>query len=277
LAIAPTKEKKKVLIIGGGVAGMEAARVATLRGHRVELWEKTNSLGGNANLASKTPWKREFEGVVSYLVNQMKKLDISLKLMTEGTIGKIIQNKPDVLILAMGSRPKTINISGLERDRALLAEDVLNGKLTNLVSPVCIIGGGMVGLETAALVRINGHEVVVVEMLPEVGMDMRAINKAFWLDKIAELGISTYTECQVIDIKDGKLRIKSKGEENLRMLDSFSSYIVAVGYQSNNLLKEELEKEKEKLSFQFYAIGDCVSPRKALDAISEAYLVAHSL
>ncbi len=61
------------------------------------------------------------------------------------------------------------------------------------------------------------------------------------------------------------------------MLDSFSSYIVAVGYQPNNLLKEELEKEKEKLSFQFYAIGDCVSPRKALDAISEGYLVAHSL
>lgn len=277
LAITPAKKKKKILIIGGGVGGMEAARVAALRGHKVELWEKTNSLGGNANLASKTPWKVEFKGVVDYLVNQMKKLDISSKLMTEGTVAKIKENQPDELILATGAKPRAIDISGMKRDRFFLAEDILSGRLAELVSPVCVIGGGMVGLETAALLKINGHEVVVIEMLPEVGIDMRAINRAFWFDKIAELEISIRTECQVIDIVDSKLRVKLKGEENLKVLDSFPSYIVAVGYQSNNLLKEELEKEKEKLPFKFYAIGDCVSPRKALDAISEGYLVAHSL
>jgi len=191
LAINTAQRKKKVLIIGGGVAGMEAARVARLRGHEVELWEKNTSLGGNANLASVTPWKREFKGVVDYLIYQVQKLGTSIRLNKEGTAQSIKDFGPDEVILATGARPKTMaDVFDARTDQVLLAEDVLLGKLGHLVSPVCLLGGGFVGLETAAFLRIHGHEVAVVEMFPELGLDMGAINRAFWIDKMSELGNS---------------------------------------------------------------------------------------
>ena len=277
LAITRAMKKKKVLIVGGGVAGMEAARVAALRGHQVELWEKTNSLGGNANLASTPPWKIEFRAVVDYLVRQIEKLGITVKLVTEGTGPKIMGYEPDAVILATGARPKTAQMFDSGNRRVFLAEEVLLGKAARMVSSVCVIGGGMVGLETAAFLKLYGHDVAVVEMLPEVGMDMGAINKGFWIDKISELGISVHTSCQVLGVENNKLRVKLEGEENVKNLDSFSSYVVAVGYQSNNALTRELEKEKGRLPFSVHSVGDCVSPRNALHAVHEGFLVGHSL
>jgi len=275
LAITPAQEKKKVLIIGGGVAGMEAARVASLRGHRVEIWEKTDALGGNANLASITPWKSEFKGVVDYLEYQLEKLNIPVKLKMEGTLSKIKEYKPDAVILAAGARPKTTQILDSGNGRVFLAEEVLVGKALDMVSPVCVVGGGLVGLETAAFMKLYGHEVTVVEMLPELGADMGVLNKGFWLDKMSELGISTHTECEVIGVENDKLQVRVKGEQDSKEMGPFSSFVIATGYESNNSLSQELEKEK--LRFTVHPIGDCVSPRNALHAISEGYQVAHSL
>jgi len=277
LALTPAKEKKKVLIVGGGVGGMEAARVAALRGHQVEIWEKSDTLGGNANLASVTPWKREFKGVVDFLVRQMEKLGISVNFNTDGTIDKIKEYEPDAVILATGAQPMTSQIFDSANEGVFLAGEVLSGKSVNVVSPVCVIGGGMVGLETAAFLTLYGHEVTVVEMLPQVGADMGAINRGFWLDKTSELRISTHTECEVVGVENRRLQVRKKGDQGPKELGPFSSFVIAIGYQSNNLLIQELDKEKGKLPFTVYSIGDCASPRNALHAISEGYNVSHSL
>jgi len=273
--IRPAKEKKKVLIVGGGVAGMEAAIIATQRGHRAEIWEKSDALGGNARLASITPWKREFSGILDYLHFQIKRLGIPIKLGKEGTVANIRQYQPDVVILAMGARPRTLKAVSRSKKNVFSAEDVLSGGVKNLVSPVCIIGGGSVGLETAALSRIYGHDVTVVEMLQGLGLDMGKINRAFWVDKISELEITIHTGCKVIGFKNNALQVAIKRTK--KTLGPYASCVVAVGYESNNALIQALEKERKDLPFKIHSIGDCVSPRNALHAIHEGFAVAYDL
>jgi 2,4-dienoyl-CoA reductase-like NADH-dependent reductase (Old Yellow Enzyme family)/NADPH-dependent 2,4-dienoyl-CoA reductase/sulfur reductase-like enzyme len=276
LAITPSpREKRKVLIIGGGVAGMEAARVAILRGHHVALWEKAERLGGNANFAYLTPWKNEFKGVLDYLLDQMKVLQVSLKLGTEGTVEKIIQFNPDAVILATGAKPRTLQVLRSAGTRVFSAEEALSLETGRVVSPVCVIGGGSVGLETAAYLKILGHDVVLIEMLHEIGGDLGPINKAFWHDKISELNIPVHAGCEVSGIQKDRLQLKEEG--CLKTTEPFSSYVFAVGYEPENALIRALEQEKSRLSFQIYSIGDCASPRNALHAIREGFEVAHSL
>ncbi|MFC1825380.1 FAD-dependent oxidoreductase [Thermodesulfobacteriota bacterium] len=278
LQIEPVAEKKKVLIIGGGVAGMEAALVAAQRGHQVKIWEKSAYLGGNAILASVTPWKREFKGVLDHLLHQIKKQGLPVDLMKEGTITAIQEYDPDDLILALGAQPKQlVGISDSVDARTFYAEDILAGKANELVSPVCILGGGSVGLETAAFSRMYGHDVTVVEMLSEVGQDLGIINRFFWIDKMSELGISIQTDCRVIGLDEEGLLIEMKPDEDRKHLGPYETYVVAAGYEPNTHLKTSLEKEWAKPPFVIHSIGDCVSPRNALFAIHEGFEVAYAL
>ena len=265
--------------MAGGAVRREqrAARVAALRGHEVEIWEKMNFLGGNAVLAAVTPWKREFREVFEYLTRQIRKLNVRVRLNTEGILDHIIDYGPDVVVLATGAIPKKMPIFERRTINAFLAEEVLSGKAKGLVSPVCVIGGGLVGLETASFLRYYGHEVAVVEMLPEVGTDIGAINRGFWLEKISELRITVHTGIEVTDVDDGGLQVRMKGQTCLQRMEGFSTYVVAAGYQANNSLMQELESERKRLPFTFISVGDCVSPRNALYAIHEGYQAALAL
>lgn len=277
LALSPAKERKKVLIIGGGVGGMEAARVAALRGHLVELWERARQLGGNARLASATPWKTEFKEIVDYQIRELGRLQVPVKLGVEGTVQKILDFHPDVLILATGAKPRKLRGFEPGQGRICVAEQVLAGETGDLVTPVCVIGGGMVGLETACLLTAIGHETSIVEMLSDVGLDMGPINRTFWRDKVSELNIKVYKDCQVIGLEDGGLKVTFKGEQEPRILGPFASYVIAVGYESEDSLRRELEAAGDAVAFPIHSLGDCVSPRNVLQAIREGYCVAFSL
>ena len=277
LAMCPAEEQKKVLIIGGGVGGMEAARVAALRGHRVELWEKAQELGGNTRLASATPWKSEFKEIVDYLIRELERLKVPVKLGVEGTPSAIQDFNPDVLILATGAKPRKLKDFDPGNRPIRFAEQVLAGETGDLVSPVCVIGGGMVGLETACLLAAVGHETAVVEMLSDVGMDMGPVNKSFWLEKISELNVTIHKDCQVIGLENGGLKAKFNGKTEPTILGPYGSYVLAVGYESEDSLKRELEALGHKVSFPIHCLGDCVSPRNVLQAVREGYDVAFSL
>ncbi|MEJ2718363.1 MAG: FAD-dependent oxidoreductase, partial [Deltaproteobacteria bacterium] len=277
LALSPAEEKKKVLIIGGGVGGMEAARVAVLRGHDVELWEKTRRLGGNVNLATASPWKTEFGEVVDYLVRQLERLNVRVKLETDGTVDAILDYSPDVLLLATGGTPKELCDFDAGGAPMLIAEEVLSGQIGYLVSPVCVIGGGMVGVEVACLLAAMGHEVEVVEMLSDTGLDMGPINRAFWKDKLAELNVTVHTDCEVLGCEECSLRAKSASHTETHLLGPHGSYVIAVGYDPNDSLKRELGERAPASPFTIHSIGDCVFPRNALQAVSEGYRVAFSL
>jgi len=155
LTIQATLRQKKVMIIGGGPAGMEAARVAALRGHKVSLYEKTGRLGGQLFLAAAPPGRGEFLTFLRYLENQMKILQVVVHTGTKVTPLHLEAEKPDVVVVATGADPAIPAIKGMDQPHVVMAWDVLQGK-ADTGKEVVVIGGGAVGLETAFFLARKG-------------------------------------------------------------------------------------------------------------------------
>lgn len=176
LVISPAENTKNVLVIGGGPGGMEAARVAALRGHDVTLWEKNNALGGNLIPASIPAFKDDYRILIDYLSTQMKKLGVSIELNKEASAEGVQRMKPDCVFVAAGAEPVIPKISGIEKGlktgKVVTAIDSLLDEL-KVDEPTVIIGGGLVGCETALyLAQEQGRSVTVVEVLDSVALDM---------------------------------------------------------------------------------------------------------
>jgi 2,4-dienoyl-CoA reductase-like NADH-dependent reductase (Old Yellow Enzyme family) len=163
---------KKVFIAGGGVAGMEAARAAAIKGHDVHLYEATGSLGGQFVSASYPPFKGEFATLPAWQLRQIKKLGVKFYLNTPLTAEIVKKEKPDKVILATGARPIIPDVPGINLPNVVLAEDVLRGRADTGMN-VLVAGGGMIGAETASYLCVQCKEkVTIVEMLPDIANDM---------------------------------------------------------------------------------------------------------
>ena len=149
LKIKPASKTKKVLVVGAGPAGMEAARVASLRGHHVILCEKSDQMGGQVNYASKPHHKKEFLGIVNYLEGQLRKSTVEIRMGTAVTAELIKQINPDAVIIATGAEPVVPFTPGADKPHVCTAIDVLSGKTILKKGPTALIGAGLVGLETA--------------------------------------------------------------------------------------------------------------------------------
>jgi len=171
MVIVPAREPKTVLIVGAGPAGLEAARVASLRGHRVTLYERTEKLGGQLNIASISPAKQELIKAIKYFSTQIEKSGVKVEIGKEFTPALIHQLKPDVVIIATGSTPIIPDIPGVNNPRVVTAIDVLSGKIT-IGNKVIIIGGGIVGSETADYLSRLSVDVTLLEMLENIATDM---------------------------------------------------------------------------------------------------------
>ena len=258
--IKPAEKIKRVLIIGGGPGGMEAARVAALRGHDVTLYEKDKKLGGQLVPASVPPFKQPIKDQVEYLKNQIEKLGIKIVLGREATPGLVKELKPDVVILATGASPLIPGIPGVEADKVTTAGDILLGK-KEAGEKVVIIGGGEVGSELAWFLAEKGKKVTIVEMLYGVAMDMNLFSRFYLLDKLAELGVEVLTTMTAEEITDeGVATVDMSGNRQVVAADTV---ILAVGFRSNSELEEKLKGEVPEL----YTAGDCVKPGKILGAI----------
>ncbi|MCK4723557.1 MAG: FAD-dependent oxidoreductase, partial [Dehalococcoidia bacterium] len=167
--IVPAKQARKVLVVGGGPAGMEAARVASLRGHKVTLWEKGPRLGGQLIQAAIPPHKDRIGALTAYLQTQLKKLDVKMELGKEVTAAMIERFEPEAVVLAVGARPLVPDISGLDRAHVVQAGDVLEGKV-EVGNKVVVVGGELVGCETAEFLAEKGKEVTVTRRSPEMAL-----------------------------------------------------------------------------------------------------------
>lgn len=226
--ISPAARPKKVMIIGGGPAGMEAARVAALRGHRVALYERREKLGGQLALAAIPPGRGEFFIFQDYLETQLRKLKVPIHLGVEVSAAQVEAEKPDALVLATGAGPLIPPIKGIDGPNVLLAWDVLRGKV-DTGKEVVIIGGGAVGLETALFLAHKGaldaetlyflmfkraekietlqsllyqgvKKITVVEMLKKLGQDIGSSTRWTILQDIHRMGIKTFTRMQAREI-----------------------------------------------------------------------------
>lgn len=267
LALKPAENKKSVLVVGGGPAGMEAARVAALRGHNVTLWEKGEVLGGNLISASIPTFKREYKSLMNYLSTQIKKLGVTIELRKEVTSELIQDMKPDAVIIATGSSPIIPEIPGIEKEKVAVANDVLLGKRETGHS-VVVLGGGVIGCEIALYLAQKGKKVTIVEISDSVVSDMYVANRMHLLKLLNNAEVKILTDITLREITNEGIVISDKGGR--RSILSADSVVLAVGMKPKGELMADL---KDKVS-QVYTVGDCVEPRKVINAIWEGFRIA---
>jgi NADPH-dependent 2,4-dienoyl-CoA reductase/sulfur reductase-like enzyme len=265
MKIHPASMKKKVFVAGGGPGGMEAAIVAAKRGHEVHLFEKTNRMGGQYHTASIPPAKGEIAGFLTWQKKQLADHKVFIHLNTELTEAIVMEQEPDAVIVATGSLPVFPELPGIKKEHVVSALEVLEGK-KDVGRRVVIIGGGMVGAETASHLANHGKKVTLVEILSKLAMDANPLVRHFLLEDLADREIQIYVNSTVTEVLDDGLMIKrERGNEKI---GPFDTVVVAAGFRPLNNLQSKLEgKVKEIIT-----VGDAVKVRKALDAIKEGYL-----
>lgn len=267
--LRPAEKGKKVVVVGGGAAGLEAAIVARLRGHDVTLYEKEDKLGGHLVEASVPQFKDDLRGLMRFYFAQLKKTGVKVQLKTEVTPELIMEVEPDVLILAVGSIPIISDIPGVTKPAVVTAIDVLLGK-TEVGEEVAVVGGGLIGCETALyLATEKGKTVTILEMLDEIAIEVEpTVAKVILLKKLTEANVRVLTGIKLDKITDeGIIGIDKEGKGHTVKADNV---VLALGLKP----REEVVRALKGLVPETYAVGDCVEPRKIMDAIHEGFRVA---
>ena len=270
MALIPTKNPKNVMVVGGGPGGLNVAWVAARRGHKVHVYEKRDSLGGQLLPGSIPGHKKELLSLIKYQKKQIEKYDVTCHLNHEVQIEDIREMNPDVVILATGSQPLIPRVAGIDRDIVLTYEDVLNGNPPDFKKAV-IIGGGATGLELALHLAEYGCAVNVVEMLTKVGIGLESMTRKILLAKLKEARVKIMNETRLIRIEDdGAVVARSDGTE--QMLEA-EKVILAVGNRPLNQLYEKIKS----LGYETYQIGDCLETRSAKAAIYDSAVLGRSI
>ncbi len=296
--VTPAATPRRVLVVGGGPAGMEAACTAAARGHHVTLWEKDAKLGGQLHYAASAPGKQEFLSLLDYYQEELKARGVMVALLQEATVEKITEFNPEAVILATGSLPLEppfpVNRAwGVISAREALAQKVPLGK------NVVVVGGGSVGCEAALAVAqigtINGENlkflmendaesletlkallnrgiknVTIVEQFKGLGKDLGITTRWVVLKHIRRMGIKAKDQSRVVEVNEKGVVVEKDGNAAVIPADAV---ILAVGARSVNLLEVPLRDQVKEL----HVIGDAAEPRKITEAIQEGFEIARLL
>jgi 2,4-dienoyl-CoA reductase-like NADH-dependent reductase (Old Yellow Enzyme family)/thioredoxin reductase len=267
--IYDAKKVKKVAVIGGGPAGMEAARVASLRGHMVTLYEKDERLGGQLNQAVVPPHKSNLAAYLEYLKRQLSLQHVDIRTGTKATAEIIKKLKPDAVVIATGVSAIKPDIPGADKPCVLSARAVLDGKETG--AKVAVIGGGLVGCETAEFLQKQGKQITIIEMLDDIASKMVYAQKTILEARLKAAGITILTETVCKEITDGEITVATKSGNKLQI--EVGSIVIAIGDRPNKALEHELKGIVREL----YMAGDCVKPEGIAEAVAAGYLAALSI
>lgn len=263
--ITPATKPRRILVAGGGPAGMELARVAALRGHRVTLYEKTKELGGQMLLAAIPPYREETANATNFLRGQMSRLGVEVRLGQKVTPDVVAQAKPDVVVIATGSRPTIPDIPGARQDHVMTAADVIASK-RNTGQKVVVIGGGYLGCDTALLLAHQGKKVTIVEQEKRISHDTGRITREVFAIKLREFGVKVELNTTVEEITAKGLKVSKDGQSHLTEADSV---VIATGAEPDVELADQLKGTAPEV----IRIGDCTQPRHIIDAIHDGYRV----
>jgi len=270
--IKPAGLKKKILIIGGGIAGMEAARVATLRGHKVKLYEMTDKLGGHLSLIEILAFKYGVEKLLKYYMYQMKKLSVKIEYNKKVNEKVIRLENPDIILVATGSTSKLPeDVEFKENDGVMTSVDVLKDRY-KVGKKVIIVGGGAIGCELALWLRYKGKDVTILEMLPAVlARKVQGANRQMLIDMLAINKVEIKLNAKTKEVtKKGVIYQNEKGEDQLIEGDTI---VFATGLKPIDTLCKSLAKKYPHV----YGLGDCVGGESIHDAIWSAYGVVREL
>jgi 2,4-dienoyl-CoA reductase-like NADH-dependent reductase (Old Yellow Enzyme family)/thioredoxin reductase len=272
-ALVPAKAKKKVMVIGGGVAGMEAARIAALRGHDVALYEKDRELGGQIRWASKGSLHEEFFQTARYRINEIRKSSVKLVMNKEATPADVNAENPDVVIVATGAVPFLPAIPGIHSANVVTGFDILSGKV-RAGKTAAVIGGKRQGMNVAEFLAENGSKVILIEPSPALGRDMGFVRMMVTTRRInEEPAISVRLKTSVEKIGNNELTLQCDG--NVETLTDIDTVVMAWETAPVNKLAEEIALDG-KVS-EVYSIGDAVLPRDASDAIYEGAVIGRKI
>jgi NAD(H)-dependent 7beta-hydroxy-3-oxo-delta4-cholenoic acid oxidoreductase len=270
MPIVATTQPKNVMVAGGGPAGLEVARVAALRGHKVTLYDQEAKLGGQLNLAAAVPFRQEISKIPKYFSAQAEKAGVDIRLNTEVTEDVIREVRPDVLVVATGAEPLIPNIPGADGERVVSAHAVLGDKVDVLPGKVLIVGGGMVGCETAETIANRGDnpiigrtDVTLLEMVDDVALDTAPQSRDLLMQRLREKGVHILTSSKVVEFLEDGIVIERDGEqETIRGVDRI---VLSMGVKSFDPLSENSKADVPEV----YTIGDAKEARSALEAIAE--------
>jgi len=264
---------RKVLIVGGGPAGLEAARIARLRNHEVTLFEKEPELGGLLKLASIPPHKETLNELKDYLTSQVHQLGIKVHLGEKPTIKTIEALKPDVVIIAAGSNyERPDQIRGIDQEHVFSYEEILGGAVQRMGKKIVIGGGGQVGCETAEYLAAQGADVTVIMHHEQIAYDVEPLTRSFLIERLKELKVNFLTDTHLEEITPaGVIFLDKKWRRRTIEADSI---IISFGRKPNRDLTDQLEKRGK---FAVHAIGDCAGIGNIQKAIHEGASIAYSL
>lgn len=265
------ESSKKVLIAGGGPAGLEAAITLKRRGHQPILCEKNDILGGQLYIAGAAPRKEEMAAAALNMGEAAKREGVEIRMNTEVTPELIQEIKPDEVILAIGSSPIIPPVEGAQSAHVVNSHDVLWGTV-HPEGRVVIIGGGLVGLEVAELLVERGHQITVVEMQSGVANDLGLLRKICVMESLYGHGVQLMTGSKCMAIHKDSIIVEKDGEQHHIPADYV---VIAVGSRALN--KEALQNYMEETSIPYHVIGDAVQARRALNAIWEGAELARRI
>ena len=265
----PASEKKKVLVIGGGIGGMQAALTAAEEGHEVILCEKTDKLGGPIRCEEKVPFKKKLKEYLDIQEKRVRRSAIDLRMNTNVTTDYALALRPDVIIAAVGASPIVPNIPGVDSENVHMAEDVyVNTDLAK--GKITILGGGLVGTELAIYLHGLGKDVRIVEMADQLNDGGNFMHGTGVKLQIGRLGLEVHTGTKALSIEPGKVVCEKNGEKVELETDTV---ICAVGMKPH--MSEACEFAA--IAPSFHVIGDALRPSNIKAATSSAYTIAKDI
>ncbi len=261
--IEAAKKIKNVLVVGGGPAGLQAAIILSQRGHHVTLVEKEKQLGGMVRAAAVPPMKWETAGLITTLAYQAEKQGVRIVLGQEADVEYIKQANPDEVILATGATPLIPNLPGIKSPYVYSAVDILLGK-SWVGNNVAIIGGGMIGCETADFLAEYNKDITIFEMLDKIGSDVWSAVKIGLFKRLKANEVKMYTSVKVTKIEEGVLTYLKDNQEYRS--EKFDNVIIAVGMKASLPLKDALTDAGIKAT----VLGDAENPSRLHEVLTSA-------